>query len=507
MSLSLLLEMAHDGYGNRCAVFTNDAALSYSELYQAALEGANRIGECDNDAVVYLAGNHACLPVALFAAALAGVPFVPLNFRLGAEHVGSLLSSHSKSLVVADERTKRFEGPRQWATPQSLLAELTSKRHSGSSDGPPVQLVFTGQADVDSVAVMLYTSGTTGTGKAAVLRSRHLVSYIFSTVEFGSAGDDEATLIAVPPYHIAGIANLLSNLYAGRRIMYLESFDPKIWLETVREQSITHAMVVPTMLSRLVNYLGSDDANVPSLRILSYGGSRTPISIIEAALERFGETGFVNAYGLTETSSTVALLTPEDHRAALSDYRIRQRLSSVGRPLPGIEIEIRDEGGHVLPTGEVGLVFIRGDQVSGEYDGLSTLDSTGWFATNDRGWLDDGGFLFIEGRADDVIIRGGENVDPAEIEDVLLRHPKVADVAVVGIPDVEWGQRIAAVVCPTDGELDLEDLALWSRERLRSSRTPQVIELSDELPRTASGKLMRRAIVAELLARLACKRP
>jgi acyl-CoA synthetase (AMP-forming)/AMP-acid ligase II len=302
--------------------------------------------------------------------------------------------------------------------------------------------------------------------------------------------------VSVPPYHIAGVANAVSNVYAARRIVYLPAFTPAAWLDTVRGESITHAMVVPTMLARIVEHLGGAgehrDAACPTLRSLAYGGARMPVSVLERALRAFPGTDFVNAYGLTETSSTIAVLGPDDHRAALAgDEVARGRLASAGRLVPGIEVDVRD-----------GEIWVRGEQVSGEYLGLdAALDDGGWFPTRDRGWVDAGGYLFVEGRADDTIIRGGENIAPAEIEDALLAHPAVAEAAVVGLPDEEWGQRLAAAVVLRAGEaVEADELRTWVRDRLRSSKTPELIAFREELPHTPTGKLIRRAVLADLAA-------
>jgi acyl-CoA synthetase (AMP-forming)/AMP-acid ligase II len=302
--------------------------------------------------------------------------------------------------------------------------------------------------------------------------------------------------VAVPPYHIAGLANLLSNLSTGRRIVYMSAFGAPEWLETVRRERITHALLVPTMLARIVAEVSGGDAGTPTLRSLAYGGARTPRAVLERALEIFPGTGFVNAYGLTETASSIAVLGPDDHREALeaADPQVRARLGSVGRALPGVEFAIRTDDGEPVPAGGTGLVFVRGEQISGEYGGRSVLDEDGWFATRDRGRLDAGGYLFIEGRADVTIIRGGENIAPAEVEDVLLAHPGIAEAAVIGVPDPEWGQRLVAVVV---GEGDPEEIRGWVRDRLRSSKTPDTIVFRSELPKTDTGKLLRRTLLAE----------
>jgi long-chain acyl-CoA synthetase len=220
-------------------------------------------------------------------------------------------------------------------------------------------------------------------------------------------------------------------------------------------------------------------------------------------MELFPGVDFTNAYGLTETSSTITLLGPDDHRdaKASSDPEVRRRIISVGRPLPSIELQIRDDEGNVAGPGEAGEIYVRGEQVSGEYLGKgSSVGGDGWFPTRDGGSLDSGGYLFIEGRIDDVIVRGGENLSPGEIEDVMLEHAGIADCAVVGVPDVQWGEAVAAVIVPKAGAtVDLDELREMVKARLRSSRVPGRIELRDELPYNETGKLLRRKVKADLL--------
>ena len=208
------------------------------------------------------------------------------------------------------------------------------------------------------------------------------------------------------------------------------------------------------MLGRVLDEMERQGTSLSSLRHLSYGGGRMPVELIERAMVTLPDVNYVNAYGLTETSSTIAVLTPDDHResAASDDPAVRRRLGSVGRPLPSIELEIRGPEGDVLPAGERGEIYVRGEQVAGEYLGRSVLTDDGWFPTNDAGYVDEHGFLYLEGRLDDVIVRGAENLSPGEIEETLLAHPAVAEAAVVGVPDPEWGEAVAAAVVLAEGE-------------------------------------------------------
>ncbi len=489
MHLSSLVEMVESGFDDRVLLGTADDPVTGTRFGQLVRAGASTLQGAT--ALVYAGENHPMLPIALFAAAWAGIPFVPVNYRLEDHHLNALIARQPGALVLADASTApRLSGE---STPIVFDDWLTSLPADPPAIDPPY--------DDDEVAVVLFTSGTTSEPKSALLRHRHLMAYLLGSVEFGGAGPEEAVLVAVPPYHVAGMANMLSNTFAGRRLVYLRSFEPALWLDTVRREGITNAMVVPTMLSRIVDALGGQSADVPTLKSLSYGGAKVSERVLVDALALFPTTGFVNAYGLTETASTIAVLGPDDHRAAIEsdDPLIKRRLSSAGQVLPMVEIEIRDELDRPVPAGESGMIFLRGDQISGEYATGSLLDADGWFCTRDRGFVDADGYLFIEGRSDDTIIRGGENIAPAEIEEVLLAHPAVAEACVVGLPDEEWGQRIvAAVVLRKGATADADTLREAVRAELRGSKTPEQIVFKDELPHTETGKMLRRFVLQEL---------
>jgi acyl-CoA synthetase (AMP-forming)/AMP-acid ligase II len=488
MHLSTLVEMIDSGFDTRVVIGSGEQKMTGAQLAAGVRTAGAAIGVAGSGSVVYVGENHPLLPVAVLGAAWAGVPFVPLNYRLDDGRLAELVSRQQRPLVLADSGTASRLGPTA-----VVLDEWLAERTAIQVTDPAI--------DDDAVAVVLHTSGTTSEPKAALLRHRHLMAYLLGSVEFASAGEDEAVLVSVPPYHVAGMANLLSNLFAGRRVVYLSRFDPAEWLHVVRDEAITHAMVVPTMLARVVEHLDGRPADVPTLRSLSYGGARMPARVLRDALAAFGSTGFVNAYGLTETASTIAVLGPDDHRDALSstDPAVEQRLASVGRVLPTVEVEIRGDDGNPLEAGEVGIVHVRGEQIAGEYSSGTLLDADGWFCTRDLGWLDGDGYLFIEGRADDTIIRGGENIAPAEIEDVLLRHRDVVEACVVGLPDDEWGERIVAVIVARVGTApDPAELIDMVRASLRGTKCPDEIVLRSELPYTDTGKMLRRVVATEI---------
>ena len=492
--------MATSSDPDRTAVVSGDVRLTTQQLSDLADGGAGIVAGSQASHVAYIGTGGVMLPLLIFASARAGVTFTPINYRLSADGIKTLVARLRDPLVVVDSRYVEELGGPDGLEGVAKRVIVSDDFLSQAADAEPAAEF----ADPDSVGVVLFTSGTTSQPKAVELTHNNLTSYVTGTVEFGSAEPTDAALICVPPYHIAGVSAALSNLYAGRKMVYLPIFDPEEWVRLIDAEHVTSATVVPTMLDRIVTVLQAGGHRLASLRNLAYGGSKVPLPLVRTALELLPHVGFVNAYGLTETSSTIAVLTPDDHRdaQAAADPAVLRRLGSVGQPVPSIEVQIRDESGVVLPAGQTGELFVRGEQVSGRYTGIgSVLDAEGWFPTRDIATLDEGGYLFIGGRSDDTIIRGGENIAPAELEDVLVEHPHVRHVAVVGVEDPQWGQAIVAVVVPAAGiDPDPEELREHVRKSLRGSRTPDRVVFRDELPTNATGKVLRREIVEDLRA-------
>ncbi len=492
MHTALLLDMVADAVPDRLAFGRRAEGLTFAEARRRAHRGAAWLAEIGGENIVFLGLNGAALPLTVFAAGMLAKPFAPLNYRLPDADLKKLILRTAPSVAVVDDdmikRLGECEGVK--IVPRSAFEAACADERDGEPE-------FGHDHDI---AVLLFTSGTTGDPKAAILRHANLTSYVISTVEFLGADEDDAALVSVPPYHIAGISAILTNTYGGRRIVHIEAFTPESWVDVAVQEGITHAMVVPTMLGRILDVLEARKETLPKLKALSYGGGRMPQVVIERAMKLMPHLDFVNAYGLTETSSTIAMLSPDDHRIAMAstDEKVRRRLGSVGRPLPSLELEIRDPDGKVVPPGVSGEIYVRGEQVSGEYKHKKVTDSEGWFATNDGGWMDDEGYLFIEGRLDDVIVRGGENISPGEIEDVLREHPAISDVAVLGVPDDDWGEKIACAIVARGAAPTTTELAEFVRTRLKSTKTPDVWEFRDALPYNETGKLLRRQLKVEM---------
>ena len=495
MRTPLLLDIAADACPERLALGSQDDGIDFESYRARATQVASWLQKRGKANTAFLGMNGNALPILLFASGIAGTPFVPLNYRLADEDLSRLVERTAPAvLVVDDEMVHRI------VPTEGIELVLRSEFETAFMTGTTPDRIKLQESESD-IAVLLFTSGTTGEPKAAVLRHANLTSYVMSTVEFLGADEGEATLVSVPSYHIAGISAVLTAAYGGRRIVYLPAFTAEEWVAKAAAEAITHAMVVPTMLDRILDVMEKTGETLPALKALSYGGGKMPEPVIARALAMLPHVAFVNAYGLTETSSTIALLGAEDHRAAFAsdDPIVRRRIASVGQPLPTIELEIRRDDGTPCAPGEQGEIHVRGEQVSGEYLHKKAIADDGWFATNDAGWLDEGGYLFVDGRLDDVIVRGGENISPGEIEDMLRSFDDIADCAVLGIPCVEWGEKVVAVIVSRSGDPDTDTIAAAIRAKLRSTKTPEQWFLRDELPYNETGKLLRRVLKDELV--------
>ena len=499
LNIADLMGQALAGHPDRVALDRAGTAMTFRDLAEIAAGGARVLGDARH--LVFAGVGSPAFPVAMFSAVYGGVPFAPINYRRSTAQLAELVARLDSPVVLADPDTLAdpdFAAAMRGAGATVVDTESFVDAATAGRTAPPEASTV----DSSAPAIILFTSGTTATPKGVVLTHANLATLVGAMGSLGIAPPGATGLVSVPPYHIIGVMAVLASAYAGRRLLYLPAFDPASWLAVAKAENVTSATLVPTMLARIVNHLGERVTDLPYLRIIAYGGAKMPRPVLERAMRAFPTTDFASSYGLTETSASVTVMTPDDHTAAYAseDPAVRARLGSAGRGLPGIELQVRDDTGAVAPTGVTGELWVRGDQVSRAYLGLgSALDADGWFPTRDRAFLDEAGYLFVEGRSDDTIIRGGENIAPAEIEDVLIEHPAVRAVAVIGLPDEEWGEKTAAVVVLEPGhQADAEQLRAYARATLRGSRTPDEVYFRDELPTTDTGKVQRRVLVAEL---------
>jgi len=441
---------------------------------------------------------------AYYATAMLGGVFIPLNYRAKPPELEHMLATGSARILLAGERYLEMV--------EALRPKLGALQAIVGFDGPThdhpgyEQLCASAgehedEAEVEDsdTTILMYTSGTTALPKGVMLTHHDFTAYVTANVELADGTPRGAALLCVPLYHIAGATNMMTTLWTGRRLVLMPQFEPRAWLDLVERERITHAFLVPTMVKKLLDEPDLERRDLSSLEILSYGGAAMPFPVVRRAIERFPRNvGFVNAFGQTETTSTLTILGPEDHRLEGTPAEIEKRtrrLTSIGRPLPDVEVQIVGDDGSARPAGEVGEICVRTPRVMKGYAGSaeSPLVRDGWLPTRDMGWIDEDGYLYIAGRKDDMIIRGGENIAPAEVEAVLQSHPAVEEAAVIGVPDVEWGQRVAAFVVLRAGAT-ATDLGAFCRERLASFKKPEIFEFVAELPKNPMGKILRREL-------------
>jgi acyl-CoA synthetase (AMP-forming)/AMP-acid ligase II len=460
--------------------------------------------------VAALAVNSHRYVEAYYATAMLGGVFIPVNYRAKRPELEHMLRAGSTRLVLVGTRYLDEVEALRPTLPE--LATVVGLEDATGGHPDCETLIADAEEREDEAAVeddettiLMYTSGTTALPKGVMLTHHDFSAYVTANVELADGTPRGAALLCVPLYHIAGATNMMTTLWTGRRLVLMSQFEPQRWLDLVERERITHAFVVPTMLKQLLDQPDLARRDLSSLEILSYGGAAMPFPVIRRAIERFPRTvGFVNAFGQTETTSTLTILGPEDHRlegAPGEVERRTKRLTSIGRPLPDVEVRVVDDDGNSLTVGEVGEIWVRTPRVMKGYAGSagSPLVQDGWLPTRDMGWLDEDGYLFIAGRKDDMIIRGGENIAPAEVEAVLQSHPAVDEAAVVGVPDVEWGQRVAAcVVLRPDAALGADELSEFCRQRLASFKKPEIIHFLPELPKNPMGKILRKDLRAHL---------
>ena len=487
------------------AITYEDATITYEGLDERSSRVGNALvasGVKPGDRVTILDKNAPSFYEIEFGVAKVGAITVPVNWRLAPAEIAH---------VVRDSQARvLFVTPELWPQVESVVRDLGLDHvvALGAIDGFPTYDEWRDahpsadpghQGHPDDVVVQYYTSGTTGLPKGAMLSSRNLTSNIEQSSETLGIDDHVVSLVAMPLFHVSGSAWGLFGLAVGAHLVMMRDVDLDQVLEYIPKYRITHTVFVPAVLQFLLLMPDVDKIDFSSLELIVYGASPISREVLEESIARFG-CEFAQAYGLTETSGGVVLLLPEDHDL---NGPHPERLLSCGQAGPGVELRIVDlETGKNAPTGEVGEVWIRGPEVMTGYWNLpeataDAITADRWFRSGDVGYLDADGFLYLQDRVKDMIITGGENVYPAEVENVLMSHPAVADVGVIGVPDDQWGEAVKAIVVRApDAKVTEEALISYSRDRLAHYKAPRSIDWADELPRTPTGKILKRDLRA-----------
>lgn len=467
-------------------------------------EGIARLGVAPGDRVAILQVNTDQYIETYFATAMLDAVFVPMNFRSRADELTYMLNDSTPKVL--------FAGTRYADLVRSFSRDLTSVKHFVSMDGEVdgwlgyddlVNVQANAEryptAEDQDLTVLMFTSGTTGSPKGVMLSHDSFSSYIMNAVTTADPDEEERNILTVPLYHIAGMQAVLAAIYGGRTLVIQRQFDPKDWMNLVEQERVDRAMMVPTMLKGLMDDVEFHDHDLSSLKVITYGAAPMPLDVIKRAIREFPEARFINAFGQTETAATITMLPPEDHvltgTPEQNEIKLR-RLSSIGKPLEDVEVRIVGEDGGPVKLGDVGEIVARGDRLMKGYWNLDEATAEtirgGWLYTGDLGYMDDDGYIFLSGRAKDFIKRAGEMISPEEVERVLQSHPSIDDAAIIGVPDLDWGERVRAIVVANPGEdVDEAEVIEYCRRRLASFKKPESVVVVDELPRNTVGKVLK----------------
>ncbi len=462
--------------------------------------GLIELGVRPDERIAYLGKNSDIFFELLIGAAKARVVMAPVNWRLAGPEIAYIVEDCKAAIL--------FVGPEFVDQARVLKAQVPSVRHFMTTEGGAAEWAdFTAWRDAQrpsdpglailpgDVAIQLYTSGTTGRPKGAMLSHANLLSLVRAgkdnTPDWNKWSEDDVSLVAMPIFHIGGSGWGTLGLYYGAKGVIAREFDPTKVLDFMERSKITKLFMVPAAMQYVVRQPRAREMDFSQLRYMLYGASPIPAALLKECIEVF-KCGFVQMYGMTETTGTIVALPPEDHVEGL------ERMRSAGKALPGVELAILDANGNRLPPRQVGEIATRsGSNMIGYWNlpeaTAQTVDKDNWLRTGDAGYLDEDGYLYIHDRIKDMIISGAENIYPAEVESAICDHPDVAEAAVIGIPDDRWGEAVKAIVVMKPGKTaNAADIINFTRERIAGFKTPKSVDFIAALPRNPSGKILRR---------------
>lgn len=485
---------------DRLAMREDDRVYNYAELEERTARVASALiaaGLKKGDRIAWIGKNSDLYFTLFFGAARAGIVMAPIGWRL---------SPTEWAFIVNDTQAKIvFTGPGFEAVPEQLAGKLAHDARIVGAEESRAMIDGAVRAPFepsgrDEAVLQLYTSGTTGNPKGAVLSNHNLFALrkhsADSELAYTKWEDDEAVLVAMPCAHIGGTGLGIMALVSGLPGIVLAEFNPDGVFDAVEQHGVTRFFIVPAALQMLLLHPRCASVDYSRLKYILYGAAPIPLELLRQCIRMFGAQ-FIQAYGMTETTGTICMLPPEDH-----DPEGNARMRSAGKPLPGVEVRILGPGGDDVAQGEVGEVVTRSSNNMIGYWNLpdataKTMTADGWIHTGDAGYLDEDGYLFIHDRMKDMIISGGENVYPAEVESAIFGHPAVQEVAVIGIPDAKWGETVKAVCVAKPGmTVEESDIIAWARDRIAAFKAPRSVDVIDALPRNASGKILRKDLRA-----------
>ena len=487
---------AFEGRVTDFASFDRHASRVANLLSAAGIVAGERIAYVGKNSDIYFE--------ILFGAMKAGVVMVPVNWRLAGPEIAVIVDDSEARLVVV--------GPEFLDTVQAGLADMprvsmliaaegghpawpdyATWRDGGAADAPGHV------AQSHDVAVQLYTSGTTGRPKGVMLSHANFLNAILQAerdpAPWTKWRDGDSAVQAMPVSHISGTGWGIISVHHGATCHIQRQFDIELTLDMIDRARISKIFLVPAALQFLIRHPRAQGADFSCIREMGYGASPIPLPLLRECMDVMG-CGFVQFYGMTETTGTIIALPPEDHLPQGSP-----RMRAAGKPLPWVEIRVVDAQGDDVPTGQVGEIITRSAANMLGYwkrpEETARTIRDGWLYTGDAGYLDEDGYVFIHDRVKDMIISGGENVYPAEVESALAEHPAVGEVAVIGVPDAKWGEAVHAVIVLRPGaSVSQEALIAWAKTRIAGFKTPRSVDFADVLPRNASGKLLKRELRA-----------
>ncbi|GAA5093931.1 long-chain-fatty-acid--CoA ligase [Nocardia iowensis] len=487
------------------AIVCGDDVTDYATMHRVSHQVAHALlaaGLERGDRIAYLGRDSARLYQLLIGCSIIGTVLVPINWRLTSAEVTHIITDADCEIVFLDSAAEELAAnlpPAGWNLARLIRMDRDGIPGAAFTDWIAAQPDTPPAARTTQIDPLLqmYTSGTTGASKGVVIAQRSLF-VVWDILhqqgfEWLQMADDDRCFVAIPGFHIAGLGWVVQGLIAGAPLFILPEFTPGRALDIIRSHSITVMCGVPVMLALILAEPGISRADFAGLRQIAYSGSPIPEDMLVECMTSFG-CEFVQFYGMTETATPLTFLPPTDHKVG------SPRLRSAGFPYPGCAMAVVDPAGNRLPPGEIGEIMAHGPAPMLGYWNrpeatADIISADGWIHTGDAGWIDQDGYVYICDRIKDMIIIGGENIYPAEVENAIVGHPAVREAAVVGVPDDRWGETVHAFVALVPGRtVTQRELVLFLRDKLASFKHPRHVEFVDYLPRNASGKILRRKL-------------